>query len=293
MSLKENVSNKFLNKSSSYAYYKNNYYRLNEKINEYEENIDSLTKQLDEKTSQNNSLAEQLDIKTSENETLTKDLDIKTSQNEFLIRHLADGDDGFIFSIIMAVYNTEKYLNEAVDSVINQSFPFDKIQIILIDDGSTDSSGEICRKYHEKYPDNIVYIRQENQGQSHARNNGIDYAEGEYLNFLDSDDKLERNTLNEIYYHFLKFGDEIDVITIPRYNFDKVNKPVILAERYNENRIVDIEKEYDFPQVAINAALIRKESLCGNFDTELFISEDSLLLNKTILGKGKSVPSAM
>ena len=258
MSLKENLSNKILNRSSSYNHYKNNNLELNERINDCQERIDCLNQQLD----------------------------IKTSQNGFLLNQLMKNEEGFIFSVIMPIYNSELYLKEAIDSIINQDFLFDKVQVILIDDGSTDGSAEICRQYCEKYP-NIVYAYQENQGQANARNNGIGIAKGKYLNFLDSDDKLEKDTFKEIYYHFLKFGDEIDVITISRYNFGKVSKPLILSEKYTPNRIVDIEREYDFPQVSISASFIKRDALCGKFNTQLIVSEDSLLLNKTILNKGK------
>lgn len=258
MSLKENLSNKILNRSSSYNHYKNNNLELNERINDCQERIDCLNQQLD----------------------------IKTSQNGFLLNQLMKNEEGFIFSVIMPIYNSEMYLKEAIDSIINQDFLFDKVQVILIDDGSTDGSAEICRQYCEKYP-NIVYAYQENQGQANARNNGIGIAKGKYLNFLDSDDKLEKDTFKEIYYHFLKFGDEIDVITISRYNFGKVSKPLILSEKYTPNRIVDIEREYDFPQVSISASFIKRDALCGKFNTQLIVSEDSLLLNKTILNKGK------
>ena len=194
-------------------------------------------------------------------------------------------DTNFIFSIVIAVYNTEKYLVEAIESVINQTFDFKNTEIILIDDGSTDQSTEICLDYAHKFPENIHYLHQENAGQSTARNNGIKVASGKYLNFLDSDDKLDLNTLQDVYELFEKSRDLIDVIVIPRYYFDAVEGPLFLNYKYNNTRIVDIEKEFDFPQVAINAAFIRKDALTDRFDPRVIVSEDSLLINKTILKK--------
>ena len=194
-------------------------------------------------------------------------------------------NDKFIFSIIIAVYNTEKYLAEAIESVINQSFDLERIQIVLVDDGSTDKSTDICLYYQNKYPNNVYYLRQQNAGQSVARNNGIGVASGKYFNFLDSDDKLDLNTLQDVYDLFEKSKDLIDVITIPRYNFGAIEGPMFLNHKYNTTRIVDIEKEFDFPQVAINAAFIRKDALTDRFDPRVVISEDSLLINKTILKK--------
>ena len=196
-------------------------------------------------------------------------------------------DTNFIFSIVIAVYNTEKYLVEAIESIINQTFDFKNTQIILVDDGSTDQSTDICLSYKNQYPENIHYIYQENAGQSVARNNGIEFATGKYLNFLDSDDKLDLNALQDVYDLFEKSNELIDVVTIPRYYFDAQNGPLFLNYKYNNTRIVDIEKEFDFPQVAINAAFIRKDALTDRFDPRVIISEDSLLINKTILKKSR------
>ena len=96
-------------------------------------------------------------------------------------------------SVIIPVYNVEKYLEETIESVVNQTIGFDNIQMILVNDGSPDNSEEICLKYKEKYPDNVVYVKQENAGVSSARNNGLKHATGKYVNFFDSDDIWDRN----------------------------------------------------------------------------------------------------
>ena len=193
----------------------------------------------------------------------------------------------FIFSIIIAIYNTEKYLEEAINSVINQSFDFNKVQLVLVDDGSTDNSLEICKSYKTKFPSNIVVISQENQGQSTARNVGLKNALGKYVNFLDSDDKLELNALEEAYNFFKIHDEEIDVVVIPRYYFDAVNRPMHSHNKFDKNRVVDINSEFNFPQVSISAAFTRLSALPEDFSTKLIISEDSLLINKTILNKAK------
>lgn len=98
-----------------------------------------------------------------------------------------------IVSIIVPIYNTYEFLEECLQSIISQTYK--NIEIILIDDGSTDNSDQICKRYIEKYT-NIKYIYQTNQGVSVARNRGINEANGEYIYFLDSDDKIE-NTFIE------------------------------------------------------------------------------------------------
>ena len=90
------------------------------------------------------------------------------------------------FSVIIPIYNVENYLEETIDSVINQTIGFnDNIQLILINDGSPDSSEEICERYKKEYPNNIIYLKQENSGVSVARNKGLELATGEIINFLD------------------------------------------------------------------------------------------------------------
>ena len=82
--------------------------------------------------------------------------------------------DKFLINTIIPIYNVEEYLEEAIESVINQTIGFEKnIGLILVNDGSSDNSEKICLKYKEKYPNNILYIKQKNKGVSSARNNGL------------------------------------------------------------------------------------------------------------------------
>ena len=98
-------------------------------------------------------------------------------------------------SIVIPVYNVEKYLEECVDSVINQSYP--NLEIILVDDGATDSSGRMCDEYATVDP-RIRVIHRQNGGLSAARNTGLDVATGEYIYFLDSDDYIEKDTVSSL-----------------------------------------------------------------------------------------------
>lgn len=92
---------------------------------------------------------------------------------------------GELISIIVPVYNVENYLAECIESIIRQTHR--NLEIILVDDGSTDQSGSICETYKEK-DSRIVVIHKQNEGLSEARNNGMDIAKGEYIAFVDSDD---------------------------------------------------------------------------------------------------------
>lgn len=119
------------------------------------------------------------------------------------------------FSVIIPVYNIEKYVSQCVESVIKQKNVC--FEIILVDDGSTDSTGEICDWYAVK-TSNLKVIHQENKGSSMARNKGVEYAKGEYIIFLDGDDWWKREDFLE------KIANRIsekktDVII---FNFEKV-----------------------------------------------------------------------
>ncbi|HOO25797.1 MAG TPA: glycosyltransferase family 2 protein [Clostridiales bacterium] len=101
-----------------------------------------------------------------------------------------------LFSVVMPVYKTEKYLKDAAQSILNQSF--DNFELVLIDDGSPDNSPEICDRIAESDPRVRVVHKQKNEGLSEARNTGIDQALGEYVCFIDSDDTVEPNLLEKV-----------------------------------------------------------------------------------------------
>ena len=101
-----------------------------------------------------------------------------------------------LISIIVPVYNVEKYLHRCVDSILNQTYR--NLEIILVDDGSPDRSGEICDEYAAK-DGRIRVIHQENRGLSGARNAGLDICKGEYIAFVDSDDYIEPDMFQQLF----------------------------------------------------------------------------------------------
>ena len=96
------------------------------------------------------------------------------------------------FSIIIPVYNVEKYIKRCLDSVFNQTF--NDFEVIVVDDGSTDKTNTICNDYC-KNNENMKVIHTEHVGVSASRNIGINNASGEYILFLDSDDYIDKNSL--------------------------------------------------------------------------------------------------
>ncbi len=109
-------------------------------------------------------------------------------------------------SVIITVYNTEKYLNKCLDSLVNQTY--ENIEIILVNDGSIDNSEKICLSYAKEYK-NIYYFYQDNQGQQSAQYNGLKKATGDYVLFVDADDWIENNMIADM---LGMFGD-VDMIT--------------------------------------------------------------------------------
>ena len=95
-----------------------------------------------------------------------------------------------LVSIIVPVYNVEKYIDQCLNNIINQTYR--NIEIIIINDGSTDNSYNICKKYASQDP-RVIFLSQENKGVSYARNEGILCSHGEYITFVDSDDYIELN----------------------------------------------------------------------------------------------------
>ncbi len=118
-----------------------------------------------------------------------------------------------VLSIIIPVYNVEKYFDACIQSVINQ--PYESIEVILVDDGSPDRSGEMCDEYAQK-DNRIQVIHKKNGGLSSARNAGIDIAKGRYITFVDSDDTIAEDTYS-INVPILLEDDSIDMLEFPVY----------------------------------------------------------------------------
>ncbi len=98
-------------------------------------------------------------------------------------------------SIILPVYNVAPYLEEALDSLVGQSYS--DLEIVAVNDGSTDDSGQILRSYEQRYPGMVSCYTQENAGQSAARNHALRHARGEYVFFMDSDDRIDRDAIRQ------------------------------------------------------------------------------------------------
>ena len=178
-------------------------------------------------------------------------------------------------SVVMPLYNVAIYLDEAIESIVNQTIGFEEnIQLILVNDGSPDNVSVICQKYKEKYPDNVVYLEQPNSGVSAARNNGIQYIKGKYVNFFDGDDKWDKDAFRLMYNFIEENSERIDFIAARIAYFGRRNgfeHP--LEYKFETTRIVDIVEEYDCVQLSIPTALIKSDVVISQeFDTRIKFS---------------------
>lgn len=140
-------------------------------------------------------------------------------------------------SVIIPVYNGEKYIEECLNSVLNQTL--EDIEIIVINDGSKDNTQAILELYGNKYSDKIKVISKQNEGQGKARNIGIDLAKGEFITFVDSDDTIDCNMLQKLYDKAKT--DEADLIICDYYEIIKENK---IIKKAIIQKTGDLKKDY-------------------------------------------------
>lgn len=174
-------------------------------------------------------------------------------------------------SVIVPVYNTEKYLHRCVDSILSQTFK--DFELLLIDDGSTDKSGEICDEYAQK-DERVKVWHKENGGVSSARNIGLDAAKGEWVTFSDSDDKLEEDWLSTFSKNMNGYDAVVSGFNILTRNGTRPvamkihsENPVLVADYLNRNHIFGFLWCKCFQR-----SLIEKNRL--RFNEKLFFLED-------------------
>lgn len=149
----------------------------------------------------------------------------------------------FFFSIIIPVYNVEKYLEECLESIVKQINTIEEnCEVLLIDDGSTDSSGDICDNYARTYPDYIKVFHNENQGLLMTRRFGYKRANGEYIINCDSDDTLEDNALKWIA-DVIRNYNSPDMIIFNHNQYDGVHKTPAFENVLSHKETSEVNKK--------------------------------------------------
>lgn len=185
------------------------------------------------------------------------------------------------FTIIMPIYNTGKFLNSAIESLLNQKLNFkDNVELLLIDDGSIDYTELICKKFVKKYPANIKYIHKENGGEASTKNLGIKFSSGQWIGFLDPDDTYSIEALSEVKKSIMQ-NKGVDMFSIPMFTFEREKKAHRLNYKFNGNRIIDIKEEPESIQLSSASSFFKKDILKEvKFPEELRVGEDMVFINR-------------
>lgn len=195
-------------------------------------------------------------------------------------------------SVIVPIYNTSKYLDKCIKSILNQTYK--NFELILINDGSTDTSLSICNKYATN-DKRITIINKKNTGISDSRNIGINKANGKYISFIDSDDYIENNMFEELIKK-MEY-EQVDIVKCNANIYTKSNK--IIHEEFgslNNKKIDNIEMKKNIYRFITNKNTINcytplmliKKDIVSAFDLSLKYMEDSVFSLEVLL-KAKSI----
>ena len=195
-------------------------------------------------------------------------------------------------SIIIPIYNSEEYIANTLNSLVNQIFDLDEMEVLMIDDGSVDRSAEICKKYAEKYS-NFKLYQKENGGVSKARNFGINKAQRKYIMYLDADDTYSCETVKNVVAFFDEHYNEIDVatFTLVRYTLPD-NEKMSAHMRYaimRKTGIYDLTKDENIfiVQTTMNICIKNRFAENKHFDETMISAEDQKYITTNLLDKMK------
>lgn len=196
--------------------------------------------------------------------------------------------------VVVPIYNVDRYLVRCLDSIINQTYK--NLQIILVDDGSTDKSSKICDEY-EKKDNRIEVIHKKNGGLSSARNKGIESCKGKYICFIDSDDYIENDMIEYLYNLIKKYSAEISICNMKKFT-DNYN----IKNHNQKERIVELKK-----QDALRKMINLNEIIYPNAMNKLYLYElfesgkivypinrlyEDMLVTAQLFGKAKKIVSS-
>ena len=189
----------------------------------------------------------------------------------------------FRVSVIVPVYNASEYLDDCIKSVINQSYGFKNIELILVNDGSKDNSLDICNRYASKY-DNILVINKKNSGVSDTRNIGFSSSKGEYIMFLDSDDLISKDSIKYLS-KFLDENNNVDFVISRVRMFEKINKWHYMDYRFKDNKkFCNINEDINYCQYHSTGILLRRRVIKNiKFDNKIKYAEDMKYMTEVLL----------
>lgn len=193
--------------------------------------------------------------------------------------------DKELISVIIPIYNVEKYLGQCVESILNQTYK--NLEVILIDDGSTDNSPTICDNY-AKEDERIIVIHQNNQGISNVRNRGVRQAKGKYIFWIDSDDYVSETIIEELWENLVETDADMSICEYTQgsergYPFDKIQRGYKQIWGYKQGlELIYQNHHFSFVMAASWAKLIKKSLYDGLMYPEGKIFEDIYMSHKMI-----------
>ena len=201
-------------------------------------------------------------------------------EKQKLLSKIADYESKALISIIVPIYNVEKYLRQCLDSIRDQSYQ--NFECLLINDGSPDNSADICKEYVSKDP-RFRYIEKEHGGVSSARNLGLEHSKGEYITFIDSDDWVDSDYLEVLYKSLTDEKADVAVSTYKQFNMDDNNYYVHSYQRGYEKRVFTNQELID-EFIALDTFDYSYRFVCGKLVRKCLL--DKITFNeKTTLGE--------
>ena len=289
----------------------------NKKIQLLEEELSDLRLENEQLQKNNNQLQHEIDeIRKSKTYILAHQLTfyprlLKSLKAKGSLAYKSKQQYPYMISVIIAVYNTAPFLEEMLESVLSQkkdvldtylrknpdsvyrtSIYSEVCEIILVDDGSTDGSEGLCDQFAQKYPFIKVVHKPQNDGVSKARNTGIDLAQGKYITFPDSDDKLSEDVFEKCFVFFENHETEISLVTYPLSFFDGQMGDHWTTYRFSKGtRVLDMMSEWDKPQFFTAASFFKTNDLKNHlyFDSKLINGEDIKLAHEVIFQQSPKI----
>lgn len=167
------------------------------------------------------------------------------------------------FTLVSAVYDVADYLPDFIEAIEAQTFPLARVEVILVDDGSTDDSGALAEQWHQRRPELVTVLHQANGGQAAARNAGIAAAHGEWISFPDPDDVVEPDYLARVD-DFLTGNPDTDMVATHRLIWREGDKPKNahrLRVLFRDDRLVDLDVESDYFHGSAPATFFRLDTV--------------------------------
>lgn len=213
--------------------------------------------------------------------------EMKKQERETWYNEAMNKVDNPLVSVIVPVYNTEKYLRECLDSVLGQTY--ESLEIILIDDGSTDSSGEICDEY-ARADDRVKVIHRENGGVSSARNLGMAEATGQYFQFIDADDLADRRLVSAMVECCESSGADIGICRHDSFDGSLDNKTY--REPLGETGVVEVNSISDKILNISSPSIWKMIFRSGFIKTHMLSFDESLVRGEDLLFGGQTLVSS-